>query len=180
MGLTRRQFMVGAAAIGFARPSRASIAREVSVRELCEASDACLVGRAQAARSEWMKLAGARRIVTTTRISVDEVIAGNAGRELMVQTLGGRVGTIGQVVHGEALLLRHEPCLLFVRGRLISYMAQGHYPLAAGSNGILELHSSPRVAELVRPSASSGIRLVGRCLDEARELVERAFRDARR
>lgn len=185
--LGRRQFvcLFGAALAGLAthsRPAAASIARALSLRELAKASERCLVGTALAADSRFEHVGGRRRIVTYTRLRVDELVRGpDDGSELWVRTLGGKVGDVGQVVHGEAMLLLGQPALLFLAalgdGVLApTAMAQGHYPIVADKAGERRILASPRLAELLGEGAAK--ELVGRRASEARELVRKAW-DAR-
>jgi len=164
------------------RPAAASIARALSLQALVRASDRALFGTALAAESRWEVAGGRRRIVTHTRVRVDERIAGpDDGSELWVRTLGGKVGDVGQIVHGEALLLVGEPALLFLApsadGALsVAGMAQGHYPVRTAEDGERRLRPSPRLGELIGEGAAR--ELSGRRLGEASALVRKAW-DAR-
>lgn len=185
--LGRRQFLwaFGAAAAGLVlhgRPARASIARAVSLRELVRSSERALVATALAAEGRFESVGGRRRIVTYTRLRVEERLGGPGGLgELLVRTLGGKVGDVGQVVHGEALLLLGEPALMFLapspEGPLVvTAMAQGHYPIRADKSGERRLVASPRLAEVVGDGAAR--ELAGRRVAEATGLVRKAW-DAR-
>src|SRR5690606_22200661 len=95
---------------------------------------------------------------------------------LMVRTLGGRVGDIGQLVHGEARFELGAPSVLFVTpdddGVLgITAMAQGHYPLGADPDDSVRLRASPNIPALVRVEGSAVQRLVRRTVVEAENLV---------
>ncbi len=93
------------------REASASVSIAVSLEDLARASS--LVARVTPVErtSTWED----GRIVTTTRVRVDEVIAGAAGaRELRVRTLGGRVDKIGQIVEGEAAFTANEPSIVFL------------------------------------------------------------------
>jgi hypothetical protein len=52
------------------------------------------------------------RIVTYTRARVDRVLAGTAPGEVVIRTLGGTVGSVGQIAFGEAVLRPGEPVVL--------------------------------------------------------------------
>jgi len=186
--LGRRQFLYVSGALSLAsflphRPAQASIARAVSLAELCRDSSQGLFGTALSVESVWEKVGGRRRIVSYTRLRVDERLASAGdGSELVVRTLGGQVGDVGQVVHGEALLLIGERALLFLEdapeGVLrVTAMAQGHYPVRKDSSGELRLAPSPRLSELSGKGAVGD--LVGRRPTDAGDLVRKAFRDAR-
>lgn len=185
--LGRRRFLwaFGAGAAGLVlhgRPAEASIARAVSLRELVSGSERGLVATALAAESRFETVGGRRRIVTYTRVRVDEVLGGpNDGSELLVRTLGGKVGDVGQVVHGEAVLLLGEPALVFLgpspEGPLVvTAMAQGHYPIRADKSGERRVLPSPRLGELVGQGAAR--ELSGKRVSEATSLVRKAW-DAR-
>lgn len=150
-------------------------------------SRVALVGQALAADSRWETIGEQRRIVTTTRVRVDDVIAGSElGSEVMVRTLGGRVGDVGQIVHGEAFLLLGERAVLFLMeassGALhVSAMAQGHYPVRSDPQQVPRLARSPRMPELVGRSGQSAVeRLHRQSLGEGRRRIAEAWRHARR
>jgi hypothetical protein len=185
--LTRRSALVflvlAAAGAGVTGRAEGSIARALSLADLVRQSEQIVVGTPLAASSRWEQIGGRRRIVTYTRVRVDEAWAGGAGGvELLVRTLGGRVGKIGQVVHGEAFLQLGEATVLFVglapdATPVIVGMSQGHFPLRSDASGTRRLAPSPRLFELSgRDSAVE--RLSGRRLAEAREIVRKAW-DAR-
>jgi len=95
--------------------------------------------------------------------------------ELLVRTLGGRVGELGELVHGEAMLTLGERSVLFVmptRDALgVTAMAQGHYPLRRDNAGAERLRRSPEAAELLHEEGSAVKRLTGLQIAEARSLV---------
>jgi hypothetical protein len=117
--------------------------------------------------------------VTITRIRVDEHVARSktSSSEVMVRTLGGRVGKLGQLVHGEAEL-RSDPCMLFLHdaeGGLstVTAMAQGHYPVLVDA-GKRMLKKSPGLAKLVMTPDSAVERLAGQALEAAARIVREA------
>jgi hypothetical protein len=112
-------------------------------------------------------------------VRVDESIAGSAtDSEILVRTLGGKVGKIGQVVHGEALLRIGESAVLFVGDApdgtpSIAGMSQGHYPLRPDSSGTRRWPGARGCqSSWGRPAVA---KLSGRSLPEARELVQKAW-----
>lgn len=187
--LTRRAALVSlasvAALLALPRRATASVARAVSLKQLAEVSQRAVVGTPLQAASSWQWVGGSRRIVTDTRVRVDARVAGGpTDGELLVRTLGGRVGDVGQVVHGEAALLLGEPALLFLRpldGTLdvVTGMSQGHYPVRADDKGTRRLRASPRSFELTETRGSAVEALVGRELREGLSLVEQAFASTR-
>jgi hypothetical protein len=166
-----------ACALFQAREARATTARAVTLRELVQRSNSVVVVTPLARQSHWMELGGARRIVTETRARVEELVAGGDpdSSEVFFRTLGGRVGTLGQLVEGEAEFRLGEPALVFGR-RVepvmfsVAAMAQGHYPIARGEQDRM-LRASPKLPSLIGMSGSAVARLSGRSLSEARGLV---------
>ena len=182
--LGRRRFLglVGSAAAAVTlpgRPALAGIARAVTLPELVRASARAVVATTLSAKGRFEQVGGRRRIVTYSRLRIDEVVGGPAdGSELWVRTLGGRVGDLGQVVHGEAVLLVNEPCLLFLaagaEGALtVTALGQGHYPIRPDARGERRTAPSPRLAELIGQGAVQA--LSGRPVAEATGVVRKAW-----
>lgn len=155
-----------------------SYARAVTLSELVHYSQFALVGTPLSASSQWEHVGGARRVVTYTNVNVEQSIDGRPPktREVIVRTLGGRVGKIGQVVHGEARLLLNRPAVLFL-SRLepallrVTAMAQGHYPLRADSGGVLRLNESPNLPDLLKPARAAARLLKSKTVPEAERLI---------
>jgi hypothetical protein len=162
--------------------AEASLAVGLGLPELMRESSRVAFSTSLEASSRWEELGGTRRIVTYHRVRLDELVAGASGEtELMVRTLGGRVGDIGQIVHGEAALAVGEPCLLFLRDApgsvsVVVEHAQGHYPLHDDGQGKERLHASPRLGRLIRADGSAVKTLVGRSRVEARSLIDEVRR----
>jgi hypothetical protein len=152
--------------------------------DLARRSRHALVGRALQAESRWEYVGAKKRIVTYTRVSVDEPLAGDGtDSEIWVRTLGGKVGKTGQIVHGEAMLLLGERALLFLAktkdGVLeVTEMAQGHFPIRPDAAGTERLVPSPRLSELRDAEQSAARALVGKVVPDASSLVRKAWRDA--
>lgn len=177
--VTRRQTLTLLGATLFLpRAALGSVSRAVSIDELTRASESVLVGDPVEAFSRWQTREGSRRIVTYTRVLLNEDLLGDADSEMLVRTLGGRVGKIGQIVHGEATLRLNERALLFLQraddALRVTAMAQGHYRCNKDSQGIERLSPSPRLGHLLRPQGSAVQRLTGRTLSEARDLIVKA------
>lgn len=179
----QRRMFVGASAalltsLGFTRSAEATLVRGLSLEELVAQSSRILVGRALDATSQWVTLGGRKRIVTDVRVRVEDVLAKAPpeASEIMVRTLGGTVGNVGALVHGEAELMFDEECVVFLRvasegiHRIIG-MAQGHYPLRPDEKRVQRLHASPRSAEILANDRSALRRLVGRDLSEAHSMI---------
>jgi hypothetical protein len=161
----------------------AGVARPVALRDLVRESRWVIVGTSLEAIGRWEEVGKSRRIVTYHRIRIERALGSKAPSEteVWVRTLGGRVGDVGQIVHGEAVLARGEGAVLFLApgkdGILgVTAMSQGHFPLLADARGVQRLAVSPRLSHLVGSGASAVRRLVGRSVVEADDLVRRAER----
>lgn len=95
------------------REAQASVAIAMSLDDLARGSS--VIARITPLDHESVWENG--RIITYSRVRVDDVVAGStpsSARELRVRTLGGRVGNIGQTVEGEAALTASEPSIVFL------------------------------------------------------------------
>lgn len=159
-------------------PARASLSRAVSLEELTARSRHVLVGEPLDAESVWERVGQRRHIVTYTRVRTVELFAGADPQqdELMLRTLGGRVGELGEIVHGEAVLPLGQRGVLFVMpadGVLaVTAMAQGHYPVLRGQGGLERLQRSPHASELLGETGSAVRRLHNLELAQARALLK--------
>lgn len=164
------------------RPALASLSRAVRVEELVGRSRHVVLGEPLDAYSVWERIGGRKHIVTYTRVRTHDVLTGADPKdeELLVRTLGGRVGDLGQLVHGEAQLLMGDRNVLFLMpssdALAVTAMAQGHYPLARDVSGLERLKRSPVLAELVDETGSAVKLLNGQSVSEARSLVRRVVR----
>jgi len=171
---------LGLAGAGLALPRLASatLARAISLPELVGLSRYALVGTATDASSRWESVGDSRRIVTYVRLEVAQPIDGRPPPDttLMLRTLGGRVGDIGQLVHGEAVFELGAASAVFLTpdedGVLgITGMAQGHYPLQTIAGDVARLKASPNLPSLLRVPGSAVQRLSQRTVLEAESLV---------
>jgi hypothetical protein len=163
-------------------PALASLSRAVRLEELVARSEHVLLGEPLEAYSRWERIGDRKHIVTYTRVRAHELLGGKDPEqdELLVRTLGGRVGELGELVHGEASLRIAARSVLFVmpaQGVLsVTAMAQGHYPLEKSSAGVELLRRSPAASELLAEANSAVRRLPGLRVAEARALVQQAVR----
>jgi hypothetical protein len=148
----------------------------LSLAALTRGSHRVLVITALSSECHFEELGRRRRIVTDTRVRVEEGVAKAEGtdRELLVRTLGGAVGRQGERVQGQAQLLTGEQCVAFLlRGpdglHYVNGMAQGHYPLRGAD--LRELQRSPDLPEILDFSNSAVKALVGRDLATARTRI---------
>lgn len=174
--------LAGALGWGWVQPAQATLARALRVEELVARSQHVLVGEPLEAYCAWERIGDRKHIVTYTRVRALEVLAGAAPKqdELLVRTLGGRVGKLGELVAGEAQLAPNVRGVLFVtplRDLLsVTAMAQGHYPLARDRAGSELLQRSPQANDLVSEDGSAVRRLHGLALGDARTLLRSAVR----
>jgi hypothetical protein len=123
-----------------------------------------------------------QHIVTYTRVRVEDLIQGGPSEpELLVRTLGGRMGKLGELVYGEAQLAINEACLLFVQASpegidQVTAMAQGHYPIESDASGASRLRASRNMAHLLAAQGSAVARLSGLQVAEARAMIVGAQR----
>lgn len=146
--------------------------RCLTLSALVQQSKRIVVVTALASESHFEELGRRRRIVTDTRVRVEEVVAKGEGmdRELILRTLGGKVGRLGERVDGQAQLVLGEPCVTFLlQGpdgfHYVNGMAQGHYPLQGAS--VRRLVKSPDLPAILDFDSSAVKALVGAELGEA-------------
>jgi hypothetical protein len=169
------------APLGGPNAAEASVSVLLSLDELVGASTSVLVGTAGERKSQWEEIAGGRRIVTYTTVKVDKVITGSPGSEVVVRTLGGTVGDIGQSVSGEAQLAKGSKAVLFLTKRgdvtVVAGMAQGHYPVVNDDKGVARLKASPDAGTQIRtpgPVIAARDVLVGQTLETATTTIAKA------
>jgi hypothetical protein len=162
----------GAAAGAFSGTASATVVRSLSLQALVQSSRRVVVVTALAAESHFEELGRRRRVVTDTRVRVEEVLAKGAPpeSELMLRTLGGAIGRLGERVHGQAQLVLGEACVAFLLEgpdglHYVNGMAQGHYPL--GNNAGRKLQSSHDLPRILDFDNSAVKTLVGRELSDA-------------
>jgi hypothetical protein len=156
---------VVASSLSSPAPVHATLAREITLRQLVVRADLAVDGTAEESTTVWENVDGAgKRIVTYTRVHVGETVFGAGGKDVWVRTLGGIVGEIGQTVEGEAELHVGERAVFFLHARedgthVIVDMAQGHFPVAVAVAGaqpapsetpVARLRLSPRLGGLVK------------------------------
>jgi hypothetical protein len=181
---TRREALLAFAALASVlitpAVARASIARGLSLSRLVGSSVGVCVGAPTSALSRWITLGRRRVIVTETQFRVQDTILARGtplGALVVVRTLGGVVGDVGEIVSGEAALNLDEVCVLFLTAGADAFyvtgMAQGHFPLVATPQGP-RLRPSPRLPMLRASSTAAVAALVGLELPAARRLIQKA------
>ena len=168
------------ATLTLARLGHATTARAVSFKNLVARSTRILHATPLEGSSRFEDIGDARHIVTYSRLRVDEPIycaSGASGEsEILVRTLGGRVGKLGEIAHGEAQLALNEHCVVFLQANAdgieqVTEMAQGHYPLLSDASGALRLQASHNMPHLLPNADAAVVRLSGMKFTEARELI---------
>ena len=171
--------ILGAALTTLALPraSLATTARAVSLRDLVARSTRVVLGVPLEGTPRYEQIGETRHIVTYTRFRVDELLQGGPQEpEILVRTLGGRLGELGEIVHGEAELALNERCVMFVQAHpdgfeQVTAMAQGHYPMLADESGTLRLRASRNMPHLIGGQSSAVAQLTGATLSDARNLI---------
>lgn len=109
------------ASVLFANPTEASIVQALDLDQLVGQSDRILLGTVVFSES-FQRANGT--LGTWHRIEIERDIRGNAPseREVIVETLGGRIGDLGMRVEGEPSFSIGERVIVFARG-LGSYTA---------------------------------------------------------
>lgn len=171
---------------GLVGPDRAeaAVAIAYTLDELIELSPWVVVARATERKGVWEEVGGSRRIVTYTKLELEQAVYGKPDKTLWVRTLGGAVGRIGQQVAGEAQLSLKKSALLFLMKTddgvlLVAGAAQGHYPLVKptqqGAKPTLG-HSRSLGTVLSRqgPSIPASDLLVGKTLEQAKATIREA------
>jgi hypothetical protein len=131
----------------------ASIEVGVSLLDLVRASSAVAIVRPVERHSEWER----GRIITLHRVRIESLVAGrDLGSEAIIETLGGTIGAIGQVVSGEPELPMDQPSLVFLDGPRdavfrVSARAQGHFRVVQDRWGGRTLLRSRQVGTLIAP-----------------------------
>jgi hypothetical protein len=179
--MDRRQSLglLGAAVTGlvWSRASYATTARAVSLPDLVARSTRVVRGTPLDNFSRSEDVGDTRHIVTYTRLRVDDLIQGGPSEpEILVRTLGGRIGKLGEIVYGEAELAMNEACLLFVQANpegidQVTAMAQGHYPIQSDASGTVRLRTSRNMPHLLDAPGSAVARLSGVQVEEARAMI---------
>ncbi len=156
----------GALVSAYSGVASATVVRALSLPALVESSRHVVVVTALAAESHFEDIGRKRRVVTDTRVRVEELIAKQpaSASELLVRTLGGAVGRLGEHVDGQAQLVLGEACVAFLlQGpdgvHYVNGMAQGHYPLRGSA--LRKLAGSPDLPQIIDFDSSAVKTLVG-------------------
>ena len=159
---------VAAAASFAAREASASTAVALSLDDLVEKSEVVVVANVVSRTSRWE----GGHIVTYTTITVEAPVGGvvKPGDTLVVRTLGGTVGTLGQKTFGEAVLPPGGKLMLFLHAlpasvvatslagaRSVTGMEQGVFPIVVGADKQPHIGALPSSMDLVPPKKATGV-----------------------
>jgi hypothetical protein len=119
-------------------PASATTLLRADLPELAQAAETVIHGTVRRVESRWS--GDGRRIVTDVEIEVTEALKGQPGATVLVTQPGGRVGDIGQLVHGLASFTAGEEVVLFLERRgprafRVAGMAQGKYRVQRSADG---------------------------------------------
>lgn len=126
------------AALLGALPAGATTQLAVDLSGLARGADAVIHGVVRRVESRWS--GDKMRIVTDVEIQVTESLKGQPGGTVLVVQPGGRVGDVGQVVHGLAAFAPGEEVVVFLEKRgprafRVASMAQGKYQVKRDGDG---------------------------------------------
>jgi hypothetical protein len=154
------------------------MALAISLGELLSLSEHTAVGTSVDAFSQWEMVAKRRRIVTYSVVDIERPLDGKAVGKgpLMVRTLGGLVGDLGQIVHGEAVLALGERTALFLHHAAPDFfsvvaMAQGAYPVKPDEKGVHRLRAAAQSLELSNVADAAVRRLDGNTLPSVEAMI---------
>jgi hypothetical protein len=136
---------------------------------LVSQADYVIRGTVKSLSSEWRTRGADRFIITHVEITVAETIAGNPPARVILEMLGGRIGTDEMVVQGSPAFRVNDEHILFIRGNGVQFnplvaLMHGQYPVkkdtASGRSYVTRsdgspLHDEKAVSEPIHlPSAS--------------------------
>lgn len=147
--------------------ARGSVLVAMDLETLTRSSDHVLVGTVEKVDSHYLS-SGSRYIVTDVTVRSERNLLGvPEGTRFVVRKLGGTVGELGQLVHGEASYQVGEQVLLFASERQGAFyavgMAQGALQIYRDSAGVQRVKMELSGAELSGPAL---VAPNGRPLDE--------------
>jgi hypothetical protein len=119
-------------------PAAATTMLRLDLPELAQSSDTVVHGTVRRVESRWS--GDRRRILTDVEIEVTESLKGQPGSTVLLTQPGGKMGDIGQVVHGSASFTPGEEVVVFLERRgatafHLSGMSQGKYQVRRAADG---------------------------------------------
>jgi hypothetical protein len=138
-------------------PAAATTMLRLDVPELAQNSHTVVHGTVRRVESRWS--GDRRRILTDVEIQVTESLKGQPGSTVLIVQPGGKMGDIGQTVHGSASFTPGEEVVVFLERKgatafQLSGMAQGKYQVrrAADSQTVLAVPEDTQQVLLLDPS----------------------------
>jgi hypothetical protein len=119
-------------------PAAATTMLRLDLPALAQGADTVVHGTVRRVESRWS--GDRRRILTDVEIQVTEALKGQPGSTVLLIQSGGKVGDIGQAVHGTASFTPGEEVVVFMERRgasafQLSGMSQGKYQVRRASDG---------------------------------------------
>lgn len=141
--------------------AEASVSIAISFESLVKDADTVAIATPLENKSVWED----GRIITYTKLRVEQGVAGENVSETWIRTLGGVVGQIGQLVDGEPVFTPGKSSLLFLHkfktgGTYeVSARAQGQYPIVFDDQKKLrKVIRSANVGALLPPKGEAAIQ----------------------
>jgi hypothetical protein len=145
------------AALLLGLPAAATTMLKMDLAGLAQTADTVVHGTVRRMESRWS--GDRRRIVTDVEIEVAETLKGQASGTVLIVQPGGRVGDIGQKVHGMASFTPGEEVVVFLDRKgpsafRVTGMAQGKYQVrrSADSRSALAVPEGAGDARLLDPT----------------------------
>ncbi|WP_224245806.1 hypothetical protein [Hyalangium gracile] len=171
-----------AAALLIGLPAAATTMLRFDLTGLAQTADTVVHGTVRRAESRWS--GDRRRIVTDVEIEVTETLKGQAGSTVVIVQPGGRVGDIGQMVHGLATFTPGEEVVVFLERKgpsafRVTGMAQGKYQVqrSADTRSALAVPESTGDVLLLEPTTRKPTASTARTLplDELKAAIRNAL-----
>lgn len=145
------------AALLLGLPAAATTMLKMDLTGLAQTADTVVHGTVRRMESRWS--GDHRRIVTDVEIEVTETLKGQASGTVLLIQPGGRMGDIGQIVHGLASFTPGEEVVVFLERHgtqafQVTGMAQGKYQVrrSADTRSVLAVPESTGDALLLDPT----------------------------
>jgi hypothetical protein len=119
-------------------PAAATTMLRMDLPVMAQGSDTVVHGTVRRVESRWS--GDRRRILTDVEIEVTEALKGQPGSTVLLTQPGGKMGDIGQVVHGTASFTPGEEVVVFLERRgasafQLTGMSQGKYQVKRAEDG---------------------------------------------
>jgi hypothetical protein len=180
--MARCKWLAALVGLMFTQGAQAAAVLQQSFEEMTARSDLVVRGVAGRSRAAWE----AGRIVTSTEVSVVELIKGEPHRLVEVRQPGGVVGDVGQRVEGAATFRLGEEAVLFLqrprrgKGYVVLGMSAGKVRLQKTSLGTVAVRELEGIAFVAPGEGAGGLRALPReDLGSAEQFLARVRKAAR-